>query len=244
MLNTIIERKKIEVAELKARETIESLIVKIDGTTTRDFKTAISRPGKVNVIAEVKKASPSRGIIVNDFDPVRIALDYTSLGAAALSVLTDEQFFQGHKDYLTRIKQISPLPLLRKDFIIDELQIYEARAIGADAVLLIAAILTPEQLRTFQKTAHDLTMSALVEVHNEQELEQALAAGASIIGINNRDLKDFTMDLTTTPRLMKMIPEGKVIVSESGIKTRGDITQGVNAVLIGEGLVNNIDLLQ
>jgi indole-3-glycerol phosphate synthase len=244
MLKQIISQKEKEVAALKKRETIDSLLKKIDDTDTRDFAEAISRPGKVNIIAEIKKASPSRGVIVPDFDPVRIASEYTSLGAAALSVLTDKEFFQGHQDYISLIKQISPLPILRKDFIIDELQVYESRAIGADAILLIAAILSSSQLKTFLKTAHGLEMSALVEVHNEKELEKVLDAEAALIGINNRDLKDFSVDLGTTTRLLPKIPSGKIIVSESGILKKEDIPAGVQAVLIGEGLTKNSSLLQ
>ncbi len=243
MLKQIIAQKKKEVAELKQKETIKSLLQRIDDTKTRDFKAAISRPGKVNIIAEVKKASPSRGVIVKDFDPVRIASEYTALGAAALSVLTDEQFFQGHPDYISRIKQLSPLPILRKDFILDELQIYESRALGADAILLIARILTPEQLSAFYKKAAELSLAVLVEVHNEPELNMALKAGADIIGINNRDLEDFTIDLTLTKRLSPHVPPEIVLVGESGYTRKEDIPKELNAVLIGEGLVQNNNLL-
>lgn len=244
MLKKILEQKKKEVAELKKMATIDTFLERIDATKTRDFLAAIAQPGKVNVIAEIKKASPSRGVIVQDFNPVKIAADYSSIGAAALSVLTDEQFFQGHRDYISQIKQVVALPILRKDFIIDELQIYESRAIGADAVLLIASILSKEQLASCLKTTHKLDMQALVEVHNEKELNNVLATDAKIIGINNRNLTDFSVDLNITKNLAPKIPKDKVIVSESGIFKKEDIPQNVNAVLIGEGLVKNSALLQ
>ncbi|MBU0581310.1 MAG: indole-3-glycerol phosphate synthase TrpC, partial [Candidatus Margulisbacteria bacterium] len=188
------------------------------------------------------KASPSKGIIVKDFNPVTIAAEYTSLGAAALSVLTDEKFFLGHKDYISLIKQISPLPILRKDFILDKLQIYESRALGADAVLLIAAILSQEQIMNFLTICHQLNMQALVEVHNESDLQKALNTSANIIGINNRNLEDFSVDLNTTIKLLPLVPQDKIIVSESGIFNKADIPLGINAVLIGEGLTKNIKL--
>jgi indole-3-glycerol phosphate synthase len=244
MLKQILAKKVKEVAELKKRETFDSLLKIIDDTNTRNFAEAISRPGKVNIIAEIKKASPSRGVLVPDLDPVRIAAEYSSLGAAALSVLTDEAFFQGHKDYIPLIKRVAPLPILRKDFIIDELQIYESRAIGADAILLIVAILSSAQLQAFLETTHKLNMSALVEVHNETELQKVLATDAAMIGINNRDLEDFSVDLGTTARLLPKIPAGKIIVSESGIQKKKDIPPGVNAVLIGEGLIKDRSLFQ
>jgi indole-3-glycerol phosphate synthase len=244
MLDKIIEQKKNEVKALKEKETIAGFANIITSLpATRDFIKAISSLEKINVIAEVKKASPSKGVIVENFNPVKIAAAYTEKGAAALSVLTDEQFFQGRKEYINEIKKVSKLPILRKDFIIDELQIFESRAIGADAILLIAAVLTKDQLDTFMEIAASLGLACLVEVHNKEELAKVLQTKANIIGINNRNLKDFSVDLNTTLSLLKNIPEGKIIVGESGYFTKEDIPAGVNAVLIGEGLTKNPDII-
>lgn len=232
----------LEIAEYKRFE-VQNRIHDIDLTNavpTRDFAAALRRPsGDVpNIIAEVKRASPSKGIIREDFNPVEIAKTYESAGAAAMSVLTDEKFFQGHLSYLTECRSATSLPTIRKDFIIDSFQIREAREAGADAILLIVAILSEQQLMSFQEEAQKLGMSVLVEVHNEAELETALSAGARIVGINNRDLNTFTVDLETTFRLIPLIPEDKIIVSESGIRTYDDLRKlsdtGVHAALIGE----------
>ncbi|MFH1382354.1 MAG: indole-3-glycerol phosphate synthase TrpC [Chloroflexota bacterium] len=213
-----------------------------------DFASALRGDG-IRLIAEVKKASPSAGVIRADFDPVEIARIYAQNGAAAISVLTEAKYFQGNLDYLKSIKEAlgQPRPpLLRKDFIHDPYQIYEARAYGADAVLLIVAILTPEKLKDLLTLSHELGMGCLVEVHNEAELEIALASDAGIIGINNRDLKTFTVDITTTQRLRPLIPADRLVVSESGIKDRNDIDKlkkwGANAVLIGETLMAAPDI--
>jgi indole-3-glycerol phosphate synthase len=225
-----------------------------------------SEKGKnVALIAEVKKASPSAGVICADFDPIRIAREYERAGASALSVLTDEKFFQGHLDYLKAIRSEVKLPLLRKDFIIDELQVYESVARGADAVLLIVAILDGAQLKAFSGLAKSLRIAALVEVHSEPELDRALAAGADIIGINNRDLRDFSVRLETTEKLCARIVGGSrsvataegnglagvrpskrpLIVAESGINTRSDVERvaraGVDAILVGESLMKSGD---
>ena len=194
----------------------------------------------------MKKASPSAGVICADFEPVRIAVEYERAGAAALSVLTDEQFFQGKLDYLAQIRRAVKLPLLRKDFIIDELQIHEAAAHGADALLLIVAILEDPQLVAFQQLARELRLTALVEVHDEVELERALGAGAESIGINNRNLNDFSVTLTTTERLAARIPRNRVVVAESGIHTRADVERvtraGAHAILVGETLMRSGDV--
>ncbi len=199
----------------------------------------------LRLIAEVKKASPSRGVIRSDFDPVEIAQTYARNGASAISVLTEARYFQGSLSHLEDIKKAlenEKLPLLRKDFLCDPYQIYESRAYGADSLLLIVAILTPQQLDELIGLSHQLGMSCLVEVHNEAELETALKSQARIIGINNRDLRTFTVDLATTERLRPLIPTDRIVVSESGIKDRSDLEKlkdwGVDAVLIGESLMS------
>lgn len=200
--------------------------------------------GKVSIIAEVKKASPSKGLICRDFDPVAIARSYATGGAAAISILTEVDHFQGSLNYLNDIDQAlgaSRPPLLRKDFLFEPYQIYESRAYGADALLLITAILGPEKLQELLELSHQLKMKCLVEVHNDEEARIAVDSGAGIIGINNRDLRTFNVDLATTERLLPLIPKDKTVVSESGIKDRSDIDrlgrQGVDAVLIGETLM-------
>jgi indole-3-glycerol phosphate synthase len=203
------------------------------------------------LIAEVKKASPSAGVICENFDAVRIAQQYEMAGADCLSVLTDEQFFQGSLAYLKQIRQVVKLPLLRKDFIIDERQILEAVEWGADAILLIVAILTDEQLKHFHTLARDGGLTALVEVHDELELDRALAAGAKVIGVNNRDLKTFQVDLGTTERIaakLRGAPDGadKLLVAESGIHTRADVQRlakcSAQAILVGESLMRDSDI--
>jgi len=202
---------------------------------------------KVGLIAEVKKASPSRGLLRSDLDPVRLATEYRDAGAAAISVLTDEKHFQGSPSHLRSVREALPdgPPLLRKDFLFEEYQIYEARSSGADAVLLITAILDTSVLRSLIALAISLAMDALVEVHDEAELERAVAAGAKIVGINNRDLRTFDVDLATTERLAPLTPPGTTIVAESGIFAREDVRRleacGVHAVLIGEALVTAPD---
>jgi indole-3-glycerol phosphate synthase len=217
----------------------------------RDFVGALQNPrrGSVALIAEVKKASPSAGVICPDFDPVRIAKQYEAAGASCLSVLTDEKFFQGSLDYLKQIRAAVKLPLLRKDFIIDERQILEAVEWGADAILLIVAILTDEQLKNFHQLATEASLAALVEVHDEEELDRALAAGATLIGVNNRNLKTFTVDLATTERLAHKLfsspatRHSSLLVAESGIHTRTDVERlsraGAKAILVGESIVKN-----
>jgi indole-3-glycerol phosphate synthase len=208
-----------------------------------DFASAL-HGNHIKLIAEVKKASPSRGVIRSDFNPVAIAQTYAANGAAAISVLTEARYFQGSLNHLRDIRKAlgNRLPLLRKDFLCDPYQMYESRAYGADSVLLIVAILTPEKLKELLGLSHELGMSCLAEVHNEAELEIALKGGARIIGINNRDLTTLTVDLTTTERLRPLIPKDRTVVSESGIKDRSDMGKlkkwGVDAVLIGESLMS------
>ncbi|MGD2174936.1 MAG: indole-3-glycerol phosphate synthase TrpC [Candidatus Brocadiaceae bacterium] len=212
----------------------------------RGFRRAILARADVALIAEVKKASPSAGLIREDFDPVRIARAYKRGGAACVSVLTDRDFFQGNPSYLERIHAAVELPLLRKDFILDELQVLEARALGADACLLIAAALEPDELRRLRDVCTDLSMDALVEVHTEAELEAALEAGADPVGINNRDLRTFQVDLGVTERLAPAVPEAVALVTESGISTRADVERvraaGVDAVLVGESLMRAAEI--
>ena len=222
--------------------------VALERPTPLDFASAL-RGERIQLIAEVKKASPSKGIIRSDFNPVEIARTYAGNGAAAISVLTEAKYFQGNLDHLRDIREAlgdKRLPLLRKDFISDPYQVYESRAYGADSLLLIVAMLTPEKLEELLRLSHELNMSCLVEVHNEAELKIALNSGARIIGINNRDLSTFDVDLTTTKRLRPLIPQDRIVVSESGINNRADVEKlkkwGVDTVLVGEALVtaNNI----
>jgi len=244
ILDDIVKDKLIEI-EMRKRMMPDTQLRDLIETQApvRDFARAL-KTRNIGIIAEVKKASPSKGVISFDFNPVSISMIYAASGATAISVLTDEKYFQGKLDYLKEIREnLSriPVPLLRKDFILDPYQVYESRAYGTDAILLIVAILKPAKLRDLLELTHRLGMHALVEVHNEQEVAVALDSGAEIIGINNRDLTTFKVDLTTTSRLRSRIPSGKIVVSESGIKSRQDIEvlqgQGVNAVLIGETLM-------
>ena len=240
ILDKIIETKKEEVAQLKKETTQAQLKKNIAGQEPcLDFRKAL-QGSTCNIIAEVKCASPSRGRLMDNFNPTRIAGIYEKNGAAAISVLTDEKYFAGHKNYLTQIKQTVKLPLLRKDFIIDPIQIYETRSIGADAILLIVRVLG-KKLEDFILLSKELGLSPLVEVHNEDELDLALAAGSDIIGINNRNLDTFVTDIETSRRLKAQIPKNKIVVAESGIKDRKDIESlmdaGINAFLIGEALI-------
>jgi indole-3-glycerol phosphate synthase len=249
ILDEIVENKWLEVEAGKRRVPLSELKRRAGARApARDFAGALTGGG-LKLIAEVKKASPSRGIIREDFDPVHIAQIYAQNGAAALSVLTDEKYFGGKQGYLVEIRrwlgQTTP-PLLRKDFIIDPYQAYESRAYGADAILLIAAILAPGMLGELLQLSQSLGMACLVEVHNEAELRVALQSEARIIGINNRDLTTMKTDLSTAERLRPLIPPGRIVVSESGIHTRADMMMmerlGVNAVLIGEALIAAPDI--
>ncbi|MFA6635910.1 MAG: indole-3-glycerol phosphate synthase TrpC [Candidatus Omnitrophota bacterium] len=239
ILSRIIEEKRREVDRDQRMISFSSVKKKAESLYIKSsFKKNISRKGHINLIAEIKKSSPSKGVIRADFDPVRIALAYNAAGASAISILTDERFFDGKLEYLKILKDRVAVPVLRKDFIIDEYQIYQSAIAGADAVLLIANILTREELARYYQIAKSLGMDVLVEVHNSEDVEKALSTPASIIGINNRDLNDFDVDISITQRLIRMIPETKIIVSESGIKNYEHVmflkSLGVNAVLIGE----------
>ena len=253
ILETIVEQKKREVALLPRRTPSGADLLRAveERGGSRDFLAALRKPkaGNIALIAEVKKASPSAGVICQDFDPVRIARAYESAGASCLSVLTDEKFFQGSLQYLEQVREAVRLPLLRKDFIIDERQILEAIQWGADAILLIVAILTDEQLQHFHRLATGAGLTALVEVHNETELERALAIGAELIGVNNRDLATFRVDLSTTERLAARWRDSgsqALLIAESGINTRADVKRliqcGARAILVGEALMKEGDI--
>jgi indole-3-glycerol phosphate synthase len=252
ILDTIVEQKKREIALLPQRTLA---VADLRGALQtrgdmRDFAAALRKPrvGSVALIAEVKKASPSAGVICPDFDPVRIAREYEAAGASCLSVLTDERFFQGSLEHLREIRKAVKLPLLRKDFIIDERQILEAIEWGADAILLIVAILSGVQLERFHSAAVGAGLAVLVEVHDEGELERAVAIGAELIGVNNRDLKTFKVNLATTEQLAQTliaadpaIRSETLLVAESGIHTRADVERlarcGAKAILVGESLM-------
>jgi indole-3-glycerol phosphate synthase len=212
----------------------------------RDFKGVISVPDKISLIAEIKFASPSAGIICKKTDPVTIGKIYEKAGAAAISLLTDKKFFGGDLNHLSRLKKEISLPVLRKDFIIDEVQVRESFLGGADATLLIARILSHRQLKDLRDICHDLGMAALVEVHDRQDIEKAVACGADIVGINNRDLNTFNVSLETTLKLAPLVPEGHIIVSESGVKNKGDLQllrqAGIQAVLVGTSLMKSKDI--
>ncbi len=245
ILDKIVAVKLQEVAAAKTRKSLE--LVRADAESrvlTRDFVGAIRAKmaqGKPAVIAEVKKASPSKGVIREDFIPADIAQSYAEFGAACLSVLTDAQFFQGSVDYLKQARASCQLPVLRKDFMVDAYQIYESRCMGADAVLLIAACLDDAQLKDMEAIALGLDMAVLVEVHDQPELERALRLKTPLIGINNRNLKTFEVSLDTTLGLRSQVPADRILVTESGIHTRDDVLRmgaaGVNAFLVGEAFM-------
>jgi indole-3-glycerol phosphate synthase len=258
ILDKILATKRDEVASAKQRLPIES--VRAQASETRpplDFAGALRRVkasekpdtqyldtrrfGTVRLIAEVKKASPSAGIIRQDFDPVQIAKAYAASGASCISVLTDEPYFQGHLDFLRSIRAEVAIPLLRKDFIIDPYQVFEARAAGADCVLLIAECLTPNQLSDLHNVALELGMATLIELYDPENLPAVLATGGEIIGVNNRDLRSFVTELEHTIRLRSEVPADRILVGESGIRTHDDVLRlahaGVDAMLVGESLM-------
>ncbi|HEV8472178.1 MAG TPA: indole-3-glycerol phosphate synthase TrpC [Methylomirabilota bacterium] len=243
ILTEIVSHKRQEVAAAKAATPRATLEARCAGLAApRDFERALAPArGRARLIAEVKKASPSRGVLKADLDPVALARDYARHGADAISVLTDAKYFQGSLGFLTDVRAAVDVPLLRKDFTIDEYQLWEARAAGADAVLLIVAILEPGQLRDLAAAAKGLGLAALVEVHTAAELDVALAAGSRIVGINNRDLATFETTIETTLRLLPQIPPGPTVISESGFFTGADVRRviaaGAHGVLVGEGLV-------
>jgi indole-3-glycerol phosphate synthase len=246
ILRRILAHKREELAARRYEVPLVQARANASGAPDpRDFPTAL-RGEEVAIIAEIKRASPSEGAIrEGQFDPAAIARQYEDAGAAALSVLTDEEFFAGRLEYMTAAREACSLPVLRKDFIIDDYQLYEARAAGADAVLLIVAALRPAQLRDLLALTRSLGMSALVESHDEAELEIALESGAEVLGVNNRDLHTFEVDLGATERLAEMIPDDRILVAESGVHTREDIEHlaaaGADAVLVGTALMRAED---
>jgi indole-3-glycerol phosphate synthase len=248
ILDDIVHHKRQEVASLKRRQPRAALEAMCkDRPAPRDFERALTPvPGGVRLIAEVKKASPSRGVLAADLDPVALASTYARHGADAISVLTDAKYFQGSLEILRQIRATVVVPLLRKDFTIDEYQLWEARAAGADAVLLIVAILPPPLLRDLAAAAKGLGLAALVECHTEAELDVALGSGSRIIGLNNRDLGTFETRIETTLALLPRIPPGPIVVSESGFFAGADVRRvvdaGAHAVLVGEGLVRADDV--
>ena len=246
ILNRIVADKRKELEQRKKSMPLSLLkrhVVPKDAPI--DLARSLSGDS-IRLIAEVKQASPSRGVLCPNFDPVALARTYAQGGAAAISVLTETKYFQGSINDLAAIREEVELPLLRKDFIFDPYQVYESYAYGADALLLIAATLSQEQLEEFLALSRSLGLSCLVEVHDENEVEMALRSGAEIIGINNRDLNTFTVDINTTQRLRSLIPPEKIVVSESGIDSRTDVEKlkgwGVNAALVGEALVTASDI--
>jgi indole-3-glycerol phosphate synthase len=247
-LAEIIAHKRLEVEKIRPR-TEALRLAALERNDFRSFYRALDLgPDSLAVIAEVKKASPSVGVIAENFDPVLMAKCYDSGGANAISVLTDERYFQGHLSYLSLIRAATGVPLLRKDFIVDEVQIYESVVAGADAILLIVAALTQEELVHLLAVAETCQMDVLVEVHDAEELERALSTDARIIGVNNRNLKTFAVDLKTTGALSEEVPDGLLLISESGIKTPADARQvfewGANGILAGESLMRAEDPAQ
>ena len=248
VLDEIVANTRAEVARRKSAVPRASLERHCDAApATRDFEGALrGAPGSVRLIAEVKKASPSRGVLSSDLDPAALATTYATSGAHAISVLTDQKYFRGSLDDLRNVRAAVDVPLLRKDFTIDEYQLWESRAAGADAVLLIVSILEPVRLAELSAAAKGLGLAALVECHTAAELDQALSAGSRIIGINNRDLATFETRITTTLELLPLVPPGPIVVSESGFFTAADVrtvvAAGAHAILVGEGLVRSGDV--
>ncbi|GAB4347092.1 MAG: indole-3-glycerol phosphate synthase TrpC [Candidatus Abyssubacteria bacterium] len=246
ILGDIIRHKRLEVEASKKLVPPAELQLRVVPRSPCLFRQALSVAGQLSLIAEIKKASPSRGVLRADFDPAALARAYAEGGASALSVLTDTKYFQGEASHLKVARESARLPTLRKDFIIDEYQVWESAAIGADALLLIVAALEDHQLRDYLGLASELGLDALVEVHDRGQLERALGAGAEIIGINNRDLRTFETDIGVTLKLAPQVPDGHIIVSESGIHTGEDARKlrgvGVNAILVGEALMTSWDI--
>ncbi|MBR3627637.1 MAG: indole-3-glycerol phosphate synthase TrpC [Elusimicrobia bacterium] len=250
ILDDIVAKQKIRIEHEKKEKSIEILKQEVSTLPLSEnffFEDSLKNKDFA-FICEIKKASPSKGIIVEEFPYTEIAQEYEQAGAAAISVLTEPNFFKGNDIFLKDVADIVNIPVLRKDFIIDEYQIYQAKLIGADAVLLICAILDETTLNKFLNTAKSLKLSCLVETHNEDEIKEALNSGAGIIGINNRDLKTFTVDINTSLKLRKLIPENKILISESGIKTAQNIKilkdAGFNGALIGESMMLSKDKKQ
>ena len=253
VLKRIVARKLEEIAERQQHTTIDDLKIRIEANRSgsmapRGFAKAMQAKldlGLPAVIAEAKKASPSKGVIRESFNPAAIAASYQAGGAACMSVLTDADFFQGHEDYLQQARAACELPVIRKDFIVDPYQVYESRAIGADCILLIVACLEDQQMQQLAQLAEDLGMDVLVESHDAQELARALMLSTPLVGINNRNLHTFELTLQTTFDLLAMMPEDRMVITESGIHTPADVVlmqdQNVNAFLVGESFMRAID---
>ncbi len=245
VLDRILAQKAEELADRRRKRPLADLRAAAEhAAPTRGFAAAVKRRNPA-VIAEMKKASPSRGVIREYFDPATIARSYEAAGAACLSVLTDETFFQGADGHLAKAKASAGLPVLRKDFVIDEYQVFEARELDADCILLIAAVLDPGQVASFSEIAGELGLDVLVEVHGARELDDALRSAPALLGINNRDLRTFDTSLDTTLSLLAQVPEGTTVVTESGIRTREDVRRmrdaGVRAFLVGEAFMRTGD---
>lgn len=247
MLDRIIALKKEEVEQRKKALPLTRLQERIARQKPPLDLTRELKGDHIRLIAEVKQASPSRGMLSPHLNPIELAKTYAEGGAAAISVLTEANYFKGHIDYLRAIRPEVQLPLLRKDFVFDPYQVYESRAYGADALLLITAILSQDQLEELLSLSHSLGLRCLVEVHNENEVETALLSGAEIVGINNRDLNTFSVDIDTTRRLRPLIPQQRIVVAESGIRSRSDVEKleewGIDAMLVGEALVTAHDVI-
>jgi indole-3-glycerol phosphate synthase len=247
ILDRIVEARRASVAHRKRvlPDVALKMAVEKKVTPPRDFLGALARPGKINIISELKKASPSRGVIREEYAPAVLAGSLEEAGAAALSVLTEEDFFSGSLGDLKEASRVTRIPILRKDFIVDPWQVWETRAAGADSFLLIAAVLNDAELRDLLELSRTLKMEALVEVHSRDELERVLDAGARIIGVNNRDLRDFQVHLETSLSLVEAIPEQCIAVSESGLRTYDDLARlqgaGFDAFLIGEQVMQSAD---
>jgi indole-3-glycerol phosphate synthase len=247
ILDKIVATKRMEIEQAKSARPVAELRAGLkDAPPVRDFFAALAAEGPIKLIAEVKKASPSVGLIRADFDPVAIAKIYAAHGASCISVLTDEPHFQGRLEYLTAVRAAVPIPLLRKDFILDSYQLVEARAAGADAVLLIAECLDDCNLRKLFNETCELGMTPLVELYEPANLPRVLEAGATLIGVNNRNLHTFEVDLNHTIRMRREVPDNCVLVGESGIKTHADVEKlesaGVDAILVGESLMREPDI--
>lgn len=249
ILNEILTHRRREIEELKIRyplRKLEEAVARKDGAASRDFRKSISNSHRLNIIAEIKKASPVEGVLRDDFQPLRLAAMLEYAGAAALSILTETRFFKGRPSYLKTIRQVTTLPLLRKDFILDEYQLYESRLLDADAVLLIASLLTDEELKRFINRCRELHLEVLVEIHTEEDLKKAGDAGAEIVGINNRNLQTLEVDVHRAERLLGHVPKNATVVVESGFKEREEILKykslGISAFLVGTSLMKSRDV--
>ena len=244
-LKEIVGYKKKRIEDSKKILTEEKILKSIKPLRNSSFRIAITRPG-LNLIAEIKKASPSKGVICKDFNPLQIALDYKKAGVKALSILTEEKFFLGDINYINLIKRRVSLPILRKDFILDRYQLFESLYFGADAILLIAKILSLEEIREFLRICKEMGLDCVLEINDKDDLQKALDTDAEIIGINNRNLSNFKVDLKTTEKLFPLIPKDRIVISESGIKKKSEVEflkdLGIKVVLIGETLLKSKDI--